>query len=457
MPVDRSALPMTGPERPFAFPAIARHVLPNGLDLRAVTHRAVPVASIVLLVPGGSSADPADRPGIASLTADMLDEGANGRDALALSDALAMLGAELDVEVGPDATFISLTTLSRFLRPALDLLADMALRPALTDADFTRVRQLRLERLRQLRDQPSALAERAFARAVYGAHPYGHLGLGSESSLRATTVDDVRDFHRRAFGPAGATLVVAADLPAAELMDACTRAFGAWASPLHPVASDGAGRPLPAPADDRLAVVSRAGAAQSELRVGHACATRNTPDYHALVLLNAVLGGQFVSRLNLNLREKRGLTYGVRSAFDLRKGIGPFVVSTSVQSNATDVAVGEIHREIRDIAGPRPVTAEELSLARASVTLGYPRGFETAQQVARGVAQLALYGLPDDYFERFVPAAHAVGLDDLARVAATYLQPDALSTIVVGDRDVVAPALARAGFGTAVEPQGLLD
>ena len=456
MPVDRSTLPLTGPERPFAFPAIARHALPNGLDLRAVTHRAVPVASIVLMVPGGSAADPVDQPGMASLTADMLDEGANGRDALALSDALAMIGAELDVEVGPDATIISLTTLSRFLVPALGLLADMTVRPALTDADFTRVRQLRLERLRQLRDQPSALAERAFARTVYGDHPYGHLGLGNEASLRTMTADDVRAFHRRAFGPNGATLVAVADVPRGELIEACTRAFGEWATPLDP-AGDGAGQAAAPPVAARLAVVPRPGAAQSELRVGHVCGSRDTPDFHALVLLNAVLGGQFVSRLNLNLREKRGLTYGVRSAFDLRRGAGPFVVSTSVQSNATDVAVGEIHREIRDLAGPRPVTPEELALARASVTLGYPRGFETAQQVARGVAQLALYGLPDDYFASFVPSAHAVGLDDLARVAATYLKPDALSTIVVGDRDTVAPALALAGFGAAVEPQGLLD
>lgn len=450
--VDRTTLPIPGPSAPFRFPSIHHSTLPNGLEIRAVAHRNVPVIAAVLLVPFGTAADPPDRHGLAAFTADLLDEGSGGRSALEVSDELARYGADLDVDVGPDSITVALTTLTRFMGPALDLLAEMALAPNLASADVERVRKLRLERLRQLRDHAPAVAERALVRLLYGHHPYGHLGLGNEAALAATSIEDLRSFHRGAFVPSGATLVVAGDTTPEELTDAASRAFRGWTTPVHTssVNRDAGVEPPPLIPERRLAVVPRPGAAQSELRIGHVCASRDTPDYHALVLLNMILGGQFVSRVNLNLRQEKGYTYGVRTGFDLRRGLGPFVLQTSVQTEVTAAAAREALRELDDIRGRRPITADELAVARASVTRGYPRGFETAQQVARSVAQLALHQLPDSYFEEFVPRIEAVTLDEVTRVTAEYLDPARMVTLAVGDHDRIASTLTPLNLGEPV-------
>jgi predicted Zn-dependent peptidase len=451
-PVDRSVLPVPKPNDPFRFPQIHRRILANGLDVRAVAHHNVPVLSAVLLVRGGTAADPHTRPGLAAFTADLLDEGSAGRSALEVSDAIARLGADLDVDVGADATVVSLTTITRFTSQAVALLGEMVTAPNLATADVERVRKLRLERLQQLRDHAPAVAERALAQLLYRDHPYGHLGLGTEAALEATTLDEIRRFHAGAFVPSGSTLVLAGDASADALFGAAENAFGSWAAPRDAAAIDrDAGlRPPPRAPAQRLAVLPRPGSAQSELRIGHVCASRDTPDYHALVLLNMVLGGQFVSRVNLNLRQDKGYTYGVRTGFDLRRGLGPFVLQTSVQTEVTAAAIGEALREIGDLRGLRPATPDEIALARASITRGYPRGFETAQQVARGVAQLALHDLPDTYFEEFVPRVDAVSEEDVRRAAAQYLDPARMVTLVVGDYERLAPTLASLDLGQPI-------
>ena len=447
--VDRTKLPKPGPSAHFRFPIIQRAVLPNGLQVRAISHRNVPVVCAVLMVPVGTAADPADRYGLAAFTADLLDEGSGGRSAIEISDAIARFGADLDVDCGPDSTTLALTTLTRFMQPAIDLLAEMAIAPNLADADIERVRKLRLERSRQLRDHAPAVAERALMRVLYRDHPYGHLGLGHEVALEATTADELRAFHRGAFVPRGGTVVIAGDATTKELTKVVANAFGNWQTPSDApsVDRDAGLKPPPLVPQQRLAVVARHGAAQSELRIGHVCASRDTPDYHALVLLNMILGGQFVSRVNLNLRQDKGYTYGVRTGFDLRRGLGPFALQTSVQTEVTADAIREALRELEEIRGARPATADELALARASVTRGYPRGFETAQQVARSVAQLALHGLPDTYFEEFVPRVEAVTLREITRVAAEYLDPARMVTLAVGDHDRIAPALQALNLG----------
>jgi predicted Zn-dependent peptidase len=193
--------------------------------------------------------------------------------------------------------------------------------------------------------------------------------------------------------------------------------------------------------------VSRPGAAQSELRIGHACAARSTPDYHALLILNTILGGDFVSRLNLNLRESKGYTYGVRTGFNLRRGIGPFAMQTSVGTDVTGPAVQEALAEINAIVDARPATPEEVALAFASLSKGYPRGFETAGQVARSVAQLALHNLPDSYFEEFVPRLSRITADDVGAAARQYLVPAKMTTVIVGDVDKIHGSLPGLGLG----------
>ena len=447
--VDRSRLPVPGTDRPFHFPRIVRRQLANGLELRAVSHRAVPVVSLALLVRGGSSIDPPSAHGLVSITAGLIDEGSRGQSALEIADRIARIGGELDVDVGMDAVLIALTTLDRFLDTGLALMHEMATEPTLANDDFNRIRNLRLERLRQMKDHAGAMAERAFARVLYRDHPYGHLSLGSETALNAMTVDDTRALHAAMFTPDAATMIVVGDRPEEELLDCAEAAFGNWrpVAGTLPIDRDAAMLPPPDEPEVRLAAVSRPGAAQSELRVGHVCAARSTPDYHALLILNTVLGGDFVSRLNTNLREDKGFTYGVRTGFNLRRGIGPFVMQTSVGTEVTAPALIEAWKEIRDIATTRPATDHEVAQAFAAVSKGYPRGFETAGQVARSVAQLALHGLPDLYFEEFVPKLAQVTSQDVTRAAQRYLDPAKMTTVIVGDLDKIAASLPGLGLG----------
>jgi predicted Zn-dependent peptidase len=415
----------------------------NGLSVWTVAHAAIPVVTLLLLVRRGSAQDGDGREGLAALTVDMLDEGSRGRSAIDMHEALARLGAQLDADIGPDATVLTITVLSRFAEEALRLLADMTVRPSMLESDFGRVRQLRLHRLAQLRDMPGAVADRAFVKLLYSAHPYGHTPLGTEQALVTMTPNEVRAFHAEEIRPDVSTLIVVGDCEHEVVERLAADTFADWTP--GAAAPPTAAPPLVQP--PRLNVVPRPGAPQSELRLGHVAVARKTPDYHALVAANTVLGGQFVSRINLNLREDKGLTYGARTAFDFRRLPGPFILQTSVATDGTARAVEESIGEIRAIRGVRPVTREELSLGVAALTRGYARNFETAEQVARAVSQIALYDLSDDYFAEFVPALERVTPDEATRVAARHLDPERLTTLIVGDVDAIAGDLARLGLG----------
>jgi zinc protease len=447
---DRARLPDVGPDPAFAFPEIVRHRLPNGLQVRTVEHASIPVISFVLQVDGGSGADAFDKEGLAAVVADMVDEGTGSLSAIDVSDALARIGGDYDVDVNPDVTVFSLTTLVRFAARGASLLADMTTKPSLRESDFSRVRQLRLDRLKQLKDLPNAVAERAFLRLMYAQHPYGHLAIGSDAALRRLSLDEVSALHAATFRPSRATLVVTGALSHDALLEAAA-VFGDWkddTATLRPPTPAASAIEPSEMAPPRLAIVPREGAAQSELRIGHLSARRNTPDYPALLVMNALLGGQFVSRVNLKLREEKGYTYGARTGFDWRRGLSPFVLQASVHTASTANAIADAIAEIDGLRGSRPPTHDELVLAKASLTRGYPRNFETAQQVARSVAQLALYDLPDTYFAEFVPKANAIDEGDVTRAAARYLDPAKLGTLIVGDHSAIADSLTTLGLGT---------
>jgi predicted Zn-dependent peptidase len=327
----------------------------------------------------------------------------------------------------------------------------MLVRPRFEQREFDRVRELRLNRLLQLKDMPPALADRAFAQLLYRNHPYGHLPIGSEGPLRAMMIRDITSFHRRACIPSRTTLIAVGDAAHGAMQESIRRAFESWrADETEPVADPETFAPA-APPLTRLALVHRPGAAQSELRIGHVALPRRTADYHAALVANMVLGGQFVSRVNLNLREEKGYTYGARTAFEFRRAPGPFVMHASVQSEATADALKESLAEIRAIRGERPVTRQELDMGRASLTRGYPRNFETADQIARAAAQLALYELPDDYFTTFVPRVMALTEEAVTAVAAKHLDPDRLLSVVVGDREKLSPSLRALDLGDVVD------
>lgn len=446
----RFQLPSPGAASPITFPPIARTALANGLRVWTVRHASVPVATILLVVPFGTANDPVELPGLASLTGDMLDEGAGARDAIALADALARLGATLDLDVGADATTIAISGLSRHVGAALELLADVVMRPRLELADLERVRELRFSRLRQMSRSAGAMADRAFVTAVFASHPYGHGSLGTTAALERIDLERVRMFWRNHLQPTGATLIACGDVDATLFAAEASRAFGGWpAAPLldRPEVQE-------TTPDPRALLVHRPGAAQAELRVGHVGPPRVTSRYHALVAVNAMLGGQFVSRINRVLREEKGITYGARTSFDFRRIGGTFSCDTSVQADATIGAVADVLREFAHIGDVDSVEAAELGRAQASLTRGYVRGFETSTHLVRAAAQLATYDLPDDTFDRFVPAVEAVTIDDATAVARSFVRPADATIVIVGDLDVCAAEVdALDRVSTVVTPE----
>jgi zinc protease len=444
--VDRSRLPEPRATRTLPFPAIEKSALPNGMHVWTVHHTQVPLVAFTLLVRRGAASDPPGQEGLAAVTADMLDEGSGDRSAIEMHEGLARLGAQFDTDIGSDATVASVTVLSRFAQHALALLSDIVVRPAVREHDFARVRQLRLHRLTQMRDMPGAVADRAFLKLLYGAHPYGHSPIGNETSLAAMHVDDVRAFHARAIRPSAATLIAVGDCDHDGIVRLASEAFGDWDGASDADVTPGGVLPQAA----RINVVPRPRAPQSELRIGQVAVGRDTPDYHALVLANTILGGQFVSRINLNLREDKGLTYGARTAFEFRRLSGPFVLQVSVQTSGTAKAIGESIGEIAGIRGSNPVTPDELALGIAALTRGYARSFETGEQIGRAALQLALYDLPDDYFEQFVPRIERVTSDEVSRVMERHLDPLRLTTLIVGDFDVISRDLGGLGLGEPV-------
>ena len=442
MSLDRFTPPVVGTPSAVNFPLVSRRVLENGLRVWALQNSAVPAVTIVAVIDAGTSADPADRPGLASLVAGLVTEGAGPYDAIELSDALARIGGQLLTEVGTDVTSVTLTVLAKHFNTGLKLMADVVRRPRMAAPDFDRVRDLRLGRLKQVSRTPAAAADRALLTAVYGNHPYAHGSLGTTRATERATLDEVRDWWSVRWRPVSGAVLLAGDLPPEVAHGAIDAAFGDWPS--------GVFDPPPlAPPDQTPAtavrIVHRPGAPQSEIRVGHLGPSRSTPDYYALIGLNAMLGGQFTSRINRNLRETRAITYGARTGFDMRRAGGLFSCDSSVQADATAVALSEVVREMRDIRVDGAVAFDELDRARASLTRGYVRYFETAAQLARAMADLAVHRLPDDTFDRFVPELERLTVNDITTAARTALRPDDAALIVVGDMDVVGKDKDRLG------------
>jgi len=425
---------MPGPGRPATvrFPAIASTRLDNGLAIWTLPAAAAPVTAIRLVVTRGSASDPPDRPGLLSLTVDLMDEGTGRLDGIALADAFGRLGTVLQSDVGADVTVFGLTVVSRHAERALALMADVVCRPRLAEADFTRIVELRLSRLRQISRSPGPLAARAFAAAVCGEHPYGHGALGTTRSIAGTQLDDVRACWAREIVPAAATLILATDRAPADVQQAALSAFAGWSPSGKPDVTPPA---LGLGPETAIYLVDRPGAPQSELRIGHGAPARRTEAYHALLAMNGVLGSEFSSRLNRNLRERRGVTYGARSSFDFRRFGGLFTAEASVDGPATATSVSEILDEMAAIRRPGALAAGELERARASLTRGYVRGFETAGHLVHAASQLATHGLSPDVFEEFVPRVEAVSADDVHDAARRFLHPDRASIVVAGDAD----------------------
>ena len=456
MTLHRFTPPAAGAATPVRFPALARDALSNGLTVWTIRHTAAPVVTAILMIRAGTADDPVDRLGLASIAADMSGEGADGDDAIRLADRLGRLGTRLEIGAGPDVTTLGFTALGRHFEHALDALGAVACRPHLAPADLARLRDLRLSRLGQLQHSATAVAERAFVRAVFPEHGYGHGSLGTTRGLRLVTIEDVRNWHAGMFRPARAVLLVGGDVVHESVMRLAHRAFGSWPSASAGDREDVAtsrGRLTPAAAP-RVVLVDRPAASQSVLRIGHVGPPRASAAYHGLIVLNAVLGGQFSSRINTQLRERRGVTYGARTSLEMRRDAGAFACETSVQADATASSIADVLAEFRTVRQPGALTAEEITHAVRSLTRGYVRGFELASQIVRAAAELAAYELSDDTFDRFVPEVSAQTVESVRQAATTFVDADQAVAVVVGDSHACRPALEALGWPIeAVAPE----
>lgn len=442
MTVDRRTLPIPEPPPGIRFPTLTRSEIAPGLRVLTVERRDLPLVCLLWLWHSGTAADRDDAPGLAALTADLLDEGTASLTMAELHEALAGIGGQLDTDIGHDATVLTMLALSSHRERAVELFVDMAERPRLDASDMARVTGLRLNRLRQLRHSASALADLLFMRRLYSPHPYGRPGIGTETSLQQFTVDDVRAFHQR-LATTPATLVIVGDISHAEAERLVRRHLSTAprVAPSDPPVASGVD-------GTRLLFVPREGAAQSEMRIGRVALPRRTPDYHTAVVTNMLLGGAFVSRINMKLREEKGVTYGARSSFQFLRQAGPFSVQASLQSDATAESVRDVLAELEALGDQRPVTTEELESARDALTRGYARGFETAEQVARAAAQLALYDLPDDTFDVFSDCVAQVTADDVTALARRWLAVAAMQAVIVGEPGTALKGLEAVGLGT---------
>ncbi len=439
---DRSKPPENGPPPELRVPAQKKFKLSNGLAVRLVEYRRLPIVALNLVVDAGASRDPQKQPGLASFTASMMTEGTRSRSATAISDEAGFLGASLSAGASVDSAALSGATLARHLPRFLKLFADVAMNPAFPKADFERVQDERLVTLLQQRDQPQAIASKAFQPVFWGAHPYGHYSLGTEESVKATRPRDLAAFHDRFWRPANAELVVVGDVSEADLRPLLEQSLGAWkagkaAAPLAPA---------PAASPHRTVVLEKADAPQSYILLGLPGLRRSSDDYVTSTVAFQVLGGGMASRLFRNLREDKGYTYGVYARGDARKLGGASFVVGSVKAEVTGAALKELLSEVRRLRD-EPVPAGELEDAKAALVLGLPADFATAGATASRVADLAVHGLPDDYWNRYADHVRQVTPEDVRRFAATYLDPSKLTLLMVAHPDTVKSQLAGLPLG----------
>ena len=446
-PVDRSVPPVAGAPDTLVLPDLTRFTLACGADVALVERHDLPLIAVELLVTGGASAVSAGRAGLASLTADMLDEGAGARSAVELALELEGLGATLGSAAGYDDSHVTLVALRARFAEALSLMADVVMRPTFDAAELERVRAERMDLSLQLSDEPRSVANDALAAALYGAaHPWGPPLLGTRASLAALERAEVVDHHRAHYHAGNATIMVAGDVTEPELRDLLEERLADWTS--HPPTRCA----VPAaPEPDRAVIhlVDRPGAAQSEIRVGRVAAARSTPHYFPLVVLNTVLGGAFTSRLNARLREEKGFTYGARSGFHTRCAPGPFVARAAVHTPVTDQAIGVFLEELDGLIED-PVPDEELERAKRYVALRLPQRFESVGDLVARMAEQTLYDLPDDYWARYVPRLLAVDADQVREAARRHIDPRRMTVVVVGDRAVIERPVRALGVPVVV-------
>jgi zinc protease len=438
---------MPGVPGPYEFPQATRFALSSGLRVIVAPMHRLPLVSIVAIVDAGATGDAVGQEGRAMLTGAALAEGTVDRDGPALADAFERIGTSVGSGADWDDASVRLTVTPSRFDDAFALLTEVLMAPRFAEADVERLKAERLSELLQQRVEPRGLADERFAGVVYAASSrYSRAAGGSPASVRALDAATVRAWHDARYGSATTTLIVTGDVTPERVQHAAERHMGSWRRPVPPMPIAAA---IARTTTRSVHVVDKADAPQSELRIGHIGIPRGHPDYFAVVVMNAVLGGLFSSRINLNLREVHAYTYGAHSAFDWRRAAGPFVVGTAVKTEVTEAAVREILLEI-DRMRDGEVSVEELDLATKYLAGVFPIRYETTGAVASALAIATSYGLPEDYFSTYRERMLAVTRADVLTAARTHLHPDALQVLAVGNASAITAPLAALHVGTPV-------
>jgi zinc protease len=440
--IDRTTAPPPGSPRPYHFPHVTRATLGNGLRVLVAENHNAPLVSLRGLIRSGADHDTKELAGLASMTADLLDEGAGSRDAIRLAEDVGLLGGAMNTGADWDATYISFDVLSRNVAPTVDVFADVARRASLAPDSLERVRSERLMELLQQRDEASTIAAKRFANLLYGTGSYGNSIVGSQESVTRMSIDDVRGFYGRHYLPNNASVIIGGDLATDEALRLAERAFGDWPRGPEPPRPTVTPQPIES---SRIYLIDRPTAVQSEIRVGHIGVDRSTEDYFALSVMNSILGGVFNSRINLNLRERHGYTYGARSQFGFRRQTGPFVVAAPVRNEVTMESVQEIVSELRRIRSG-DIDQRELDDTKNYITGVFPATVQSASDVAGRLLDMELYGLPEDYFDHYRENIDAIGKEDVERVAQKYIDPERVLIVIVGNAAQVREPLGGLGY-----------
>ena len=440
--IDRSTPPEPGPPRRVRFPAFERSRLSNGLEIYAAPIRRNPLVQLELISrAGGGQQDPQSRAGLATLTAGLLDEGTRDSSALELAARVEKLGGYLTSGADWDVAHVSTGMLSKHLQDGLQLLAEVATLANFPPAEVARLQRQRQAELQRRLAQPASLASVALLRLIYGTTPYGFSLLGTTQTVASITRDDILDFHRRHYGPADAVLIAVGDFDLPQIQALAEKALSGWSGSTRVAAVE---LSPTSPSEPTLAIVDRPEAVQTELRLGHQGPPRGSADYAPLQVLNSLLGGKFTSRINLNLRERHGFTYGAHSTFAERLGPGPFVVSTAVATETVGRAVTEIRGELERIR-EEPVSQTELDDTKGYLLGVFPYSLQRLDGISARLGDLAVYSLPDDYHTALHDEISQVDARLMGEVARNYLHPDRLAIVAVGPAEKLRAQLEPMG------------
>jgi len=439
----RNTPPEPGAATKAALPVPKHFDLPNGMGLYVIEQHSLPVVSANLVLRSGSAADPADKPGLAGFTSSMLDEGTDKRTALQIADEAHALGATLATSSQTDGSGASIRSLKQNMPASMALLSDVVLHPTFPDKEVDRVRKDRLTSLMQQRDRSFPTALRVMNACLYGpTHPYGHTQLGTEDALNKITRQDLAAFYQKGYSPKNAALIIVGDVTEAEAKKLATDAFSTWKGEATPATAPPDGATI----GSRVVIVDQPGSRQSSILAGQFGVKRSDPDYEKLDIMNTVLGGLFSSRINLNLREDKGYSYGAFSFIGQNLGVGPLMAGAAVRSDATGPSVSEILKEVTKMRDSG-ITADELKLARESTVRSLPSNFETTASTAGTIASIYMYDLPLDYYGTLPSRLDAFTTSDINDVAKKHLVPERMLVVVVGDKSQIDSQIAKLNLG----------